>query len=966
MRRGNVSERAEGPSHNQPVTAELHLLGGAALRNADGALVAGAAAQPRRLAVLAVLADAWPAPVTRDRLVGLIWPDQDEQGARRLLTQALYALRRELGDCTSASGRDVALNLAGLQVDLIEFRRALAEGDVQRAAGLYRGPVLDGVHVRGAVEFERWIETLRDATRRQFQAAVEQITAECGAAGDWREAAHWAERLVREAPYDAQATLRLIDCWLAAGDRGAALAAATAYERRIREELEIEPDPVVRQRIREAVRPPVESTGGASGATAAPAAVRPPAEDVVAPQPPAIDGGATTQGPVGRMRWRMRWLAWPVLAAGLGATMLLARSTPVRSDARVVELLPVRVRGDSSLAAYGVAAGRVLRANIDGIGGVHVVVADSSAAGEAPWARLRTEIVAVGAQIRLDAELVLSGDEAPARRHATVFGSRDSLLVLAERLTIGLLPGLYPAAVAERAGAATIQAFHRAEAARHYLDGEAALRRGAFDAAHAHFRAATQVDPGPAQAWYRRAVAAEAAHRIDDVDLSLREAERRQATLPDRGRIHLQGYRRWRSGDARGAEAIYRALLTQDGTDREAWFQLAEIALHGGPLHGHAIARARDPWYRVVAFDSGDVPALTHGIRVAAHARDTAMLHALLAHAERAGAAGAPLSESRVIAAYALGDRRAVAGAERILDSIPEYSLQFLQGVVAGQLEQLDAARGIARRMIAPTRPAAIQGQGYLALAHLALAQGRWREAMRTLDSAAVRNPVAAGWARAYFATLPFVQVSAEVRRDAAERLAAVPSAAEAAPLYLQTGVASPAAAVIQPYLEQLLRPAGGDALACDESLPDESVRDLCHDLRLALAAEPAWRAGRAADALRLLDSLALRVPYQFAGRSQFFARSRERFLRAWLLERLGQHAEAEAWYEASAQGAWADYIFLAPAHLGRAQARERRGDAAAAAVHYRKVIAIMRQPDPELAWIRRAADAGLARVTAR
>ncbi|HEX4933963.1 MAG TPA: hypothetical protein VFV33_12330, partial [Gemmatimonadaceae bacterium] len=107
------------------MTAELHLLGGASISGADEQLVSGAAAQPRRIAVLAVLADAWPAPVTRDRLVGLIWPDQDDQGAKRLLTQALYALRRELGDFTRGAGRDVALDADALRVDLIEFRRAL-------------------------------------------------------------------------------------------------------------------------------------------------------------------------------------------------------------------------------------------------------------------------------------------------------------------------------------------------------------------------------------------------------------------------------------------------------------------------------------------------------------------------------------------------------------------------------------------------------------------------------------------------------------------------------------------------------------------------------------------------------------------------------------------------------------------------------------------------------------------------
>jgi DNA-binding SARP family transcriptional activator len=107
------------------MTVELRLLGGASLLTADGQLVSAAAAQPRRSAVLAVLAEAWPAAVTRDRLVGLIWPEQDDAGARRLLTQSLYELRRELGDVTRSASRDIAVDADALRVDLIDFRRAL-------------------------------------------------------------------------------------------------------------------------------------------------------------------------------------------------------------------------------------------------------------------------------------------------------------------------------------------------------------------------------------------------------------------------------------------------------------------------------------------------------------------------------------------------------------------------------------------------------------------------------------------------------------------------------------------------------------------------------------------------------------------------------------------------------------------------------------------------------------------------
>ena len=58
----------------------------------------GAAAQPRRLAVLALLARAGRPGITREKILALLWPDEPEERARRSLNQAVYSLRRDLGD----------------------------------------------------------------------------------------------------------------------------------------------------------------------------------------------------------------------------------------------------------------------------------------------------------------------------------------------------------------------------------------------------------------------------------------------------------------------------------------------------------------------------------------------------------------------------------------------------------------------------------------------------------------------------------------------------------------------------------------------------------------------------------------------------------------------------------------------------------------------------------------------------
>ena len=85
------------------------------------------AVQQRRLALLALIAASPGESVSRDRLLGLLWPDRDERAARHLLADSLYVLRRSLGDgAIIASGESLRLSTDLVWTDIVEFRRALA------------------------------------------------------------------------------------------------------------------------------------------------------------------------------------------------------------------------------------------------------------------------------------------------------------------------------------------------------------------------------------------------------------------------------------------------------------------------------------------------------------------------------------------------------------------------------------------------------------------------------------------------------------------------------------------------------------------------------------------------------------------------------------------------------------------------------------------------------------------------
>jgi Tol biopolymer transport system component/DNA-binding SARP family transcriptional activator len=272
----------------------IKTLGGLCVYDGDQ-LVAGAAAQPRRLAILALLAAAGERGVTRDKLVAYFWPDADEERARRGLTQAVYALRRDLGSDEAIVGvKDLRLNPEIVSSDLRQFDAAVAAGHMERAAELYAGPFLDGFHLPAVPEFERWAEDERTRRAHQFADALEKLANAATARGDDRTAAGWWRRLAAHDPLNAPVALSLMQALAAAGDRSGAIQHARVYEVLIEQELDLPPDRKVKElaeRLRqESMVPPTPTVALAAQPPAAPPPRPPvpsaePRPDATAPGP---------------------------------------------------------------------------------------------------------------------------------------------------------------------------------------------------------------------------------------------------------------------------------------------------------------------------------------------------------------------------------------------------------------------------------------------------------------------------------------------------------------------------------------------------------------------------------------------------------------------------------------------------------------------------------------------------------
>ncbi|MGH7460888.1 MAG: AfsR/SARP family transcriptional regulator, partial [Longimicrobiales bacterium] len=151
------------------------------------------------------------AGMSRDRLVAFLWPESSEERGRHGLAQLLYGVRRDFGeDVLGGSAITLRLNSAIISSDIEDFDAAHSRGDWTRVGELYRGPFLDGFHLSGCAEFERWVDQERARIASHTQAALAALAERASADHDLAGAVHHWERLSALTPYDSRVMLRLL------------------------------------------------------------------------------------------------------------------------------------------------------------------------------------------------------------------------------------------------------------------------------------------------------------------------------------------------------------------------------------------------------------------------------------------------------------------------------------------------------------------------------------------------------------------------------------------------------------------------------------------------------------------------------------------------------------------------------------------------------------------------------------
>ena len=231
-------------------TISLRTLGSLDLLIHEGEESRPASTHGKRIALLSYLALARPRGFhRRDTLIGIFWPEVDQRHARAALRQALHFLRQTLGpDIVLSRGpQEVGLDFTRLTCDAIQFEKFLELGDAEGAISLYGGPLLPGLYVSDAPEFEKWLGVERDRLAVQYADALRSLAGAATERGDHAGAARWWKQLAVHDPCSSEIACGLMASLDAAGDRAAAIEHARVHADAIRAEFAIEPDAGVLQ-----------------------------------------------------------------------------------------------------------------------------------------------------------------------------------------------------------------------------------------------------------------------------------------------------------------------------------------------------------------------------------------------------------------------------------------------------------------------------------------------------------------------------------------------------------------------------------------------------------------------------------------------------------------------------------------------------------------------------------------------
>ncbi len=216
----------------------------------------------KALALLGYLA-AQKRPLPRSHLAGLFWEDLPEDRGRANLSWVLHQVSSLVPDCLRTNRHTIELRRSpSCWVDIDAFSTLEREGGttaLKTAAGLYRGPFLEGIELEGCAEFEIWLAREREWWRQRLAEVLHTLIRLCGQGAENEKGLRFARQLLALEPWRERSHRETMRLLTRCGQWTAALAQYETCRQILDEELGVEPSERTRtlyERIRAARETP--------------------------------------------------------------------------------------------------------------------------------------------------------------------------------------------------------------------------------------------------------------------------------------------------------------------------------------------------------------------------------------------------------------------------------------------------------------------------------------------------------------------------------------------------------------------------------------------------------------------------------------------------------------------------------------------------------------------------------------
>ncbi|MDF2770723.1 MAG: transcriptional activator protein, partial [Geminicoccaceae bacterium] len=744
-------------------------LGALELRSSSGDESNAVLSSQKLVALLAYLAIARPRGLhRRDTLVGLLWPELDQERARAALRHAAYRLRRVLGAdaIVSRGDEDIGVDMRVVRCDAAAFEDLLDAGSTAEALALYTGDLLPGFFVSGAPDFDRWLEGERQRLRARASVSAWAYAVECAGQVHAEESVRWARRATELAPDDELLLRRALTLIADKGDRASALRQYETFAERLKAEYEAQPSAETKalvERLRRANS--VDEAGAKRPAVRVPAPVRPnvDVETSDVPDAPHIARDpmtATSDAPsVGEAPNRRRGIAFRVGLAAAAVIVLVGGWRLLRSDfaasdtsdVPTIAVLPFDVRGDPDLAYLREGMTDLLSIGLDGVAGLRstdprlvFTVArregDGSPRAEAAVRiaeQVGAEMYVTGSVLEAGGRITLTGTlherngrvRTSARTRTTEASQLFDLVdELARQLMAGVLDSV-PNDLIRLAARTT----NSVAALRAFLEGERAIRGGRHAVALEAFQQAVAEDTTFALAYYRLGAAGRWTTEYALANAAAEKAARYGEALPSYARRQLAAFQAIRRGAYAEAESLYRAGVASRPSDVDAWFGLGDLYYHYNALRGRSKGEGRIAFERALAIDPEDGQSRLHLLELSVWEGNVAKVDVLLTGLDEGSdfAAKWPFVRALIVRDTAAVSRSITAFRDlddRGLVRVVIHSASAFPSNLAGATRVLDL-------LTEPTRSSGWRAYGHHLRAQVELARGRWAAARADLTS---------------------------------------------------------------------------------------------------------------------------------------------------------------------------------------------------------------------------------------